>query len=61
MGPNSLLMLPPAENRGDLNAVKGVLGQTSTGISLPRYVTFLPRERTEASGVNCATGTAALL
>ena len=50
MGPYSLLILPPAENRAISTPSKESLVKTSTGISLPRKVTFLPKDRSEASG-----------
>ena len=56
MGPNSLLMPPPAENRAISTPSKESSFNTSTGISLPRKVTFLPKDRSEASGTKRATG-----
>ena len=56
MGPYSLLMPPPAENRAISTPSKESLVNTSTGISLPRKVTFFPRDRSEARGTNRATG-----
>ena len=56
MGPYSLLMLPPAENRAISTPSKESLVKTSTGISLPMKVTFLPMDRSEASGTSRCTG-----
>jgi hypothetical protein len=52
MGPYSLLMPPPAENKAISTPSKESLFNTSTGISLPRKVTFLPKERSDARGNN---------
>jgi hypothetical protein len=52
MGPNSLLMEPPAENRAISMPAKESLVRTSTGISFPLKVTVLPNDRSEARGLN---------